>query len=424
MAARSGGSELVNRAPDQHRQPCPVLVVGVDDAAPRTVPESLSRRIKDADLVCGGERHFDHFSEIVQERLVIKAPLSDVLERIEDAHRSHKKVVVLASGDPCCFGIGPLVAERLGREHVEIIPSVSSVQLLFARLGEPWQHVRILSAHGRPIEPVIGPALSARYSAILADDQHSPARIAAALLDAGMENCRAVVGERLGGPAERIIDGTLASIVDQTCDPLSVLALFRGQADIRVPRIGLAERLYHHRDGMITKSEIRAVSLGHLAIQPGDIVWDIGAGCGSVGLEAASLVDSGFVYAIERDAQQVELIHRNLKTFPSPLRIIFGEAPEALAELPSPDAVFAGGSGGNLEKIVDVALKRLRPGGRLVANFVILEHMLAFQRQVQLAGWSCDVSQVSVSRGDALGRLGALNPIFVLKAARISGGSQ
>ena len=259
----------------------------------------------------------------------------------------------------CCFGIGPLLAERLGREHVEIIPSVSSVQLLFARLGEPWQHVRILSAHGRPIEPVIGPALSARYSAILTDDQHSPARIAGALLDAGMEDCRAVVGERLGGPAERIIDGTLASIVNQACDPLSVLALFRGQADVRVPRIGLAEHLYQHRDGMITKSEIRAVSLGQLAIQPGDIVWDIGAGCGSVGLEAASLVDSGFVYAIERDAQQVELIHHNLKTFPSPLRIISGEAPEVLADLPSPHAVFIGGSGGNLEKIVDVALKRL-----------------------------------------------------------------
>jgi precorrin-6B C5,15-methyltransferase / cobalt-precorrin-6B C5,C15-methyltransferase len=395
-----------------------VVVIGVGDGGVEQLPTSLRTRLAEADLIFGGERHLANMQVDCAEQVVIKAPLSSVVERIGEAVHGNRRVAVLASGDPCCFGIGPLLVKHFGRTHVEIIPNVSSVQLLFARLGEPWQDARILSAHGRPIEPVIGPALSSERTAILTDDTNTPAALARALVEAGMEDCRAVVGERLGGPAERIVERRLSEMVDQAFDPLSILALFRLDQVVRTPRLGLPDRLYQHRDGMLTKAEVRAVSVSQLALQRRDIVWDIGAGCGSVGLEAASFVDTGFIYAIESDDRQIEYLRQNLKSFPGPLRVIHGEAPGALTNLPDPDAVFIGGSGGQLEQIVRLTLDRLRPRGRLVANFVVLDHLMACQQQVAASGWQSWVMQVAVNRFSAFGRFQALNPVFVLTAVR------
>jgi precorrin-6Y C5,15-methyltransferase (decarboxylating) len=313
------------------------------------------------------------------------------------------------------------LVEYLGRDRVEILPGVSSVQHLFARLGKAWQDVRIVSAHGRAIEPVIGPAISSRRSVILTDEVNTPAALAAALLDCGMEDCEVVVGERLGGPAERIVEGHLGQILDQTFDSLSILALFREANAVRTPRLGLPDSMYQHSGGMITKAEARAVSISQLALAPGSIVWDIGAGCGSVGLEAASFVGNGFVYAIESERQQVIHLRQNLLRFPGPLRIVHGEAPEALTQLPDPDAVFIGGSGGRLSDIVRLVVERLRPDGRLVANFVVLDHLHACQRLLDETGWPVTVTQVGVNRLASHDRFEALNPIFILSAARGAG---
>ena len=169
---------------------------------------------------------------------------------------------------------------------------------------------------------------------------------------------------------------------------------------------------------MITKAEVRSVSLGLLSIAPGDCVWDVGAGCGSVGLEAASLVRHGFVYAVERDEQQIEMLRENLQRFPAPLRIVSGLAPASLASLPAPNAVFVGGSGGNLSDILSTVQERLLPGGRLVANFVVLEHVLTARCLLDASGWTTRLMQISVSRDAAPGRLEALNPVFVIAAQR------
>lgn len=399
----------------------PILVIGIGDSGPACLPESLAQTIMAADLLCGGERHLAFLSEYCGERLEIKSPLEPVFERLGMAHQANQSVVVLASGDPCCFGIGPLLSERLGRDAVRIIPGVSSVQLLFARLGEPWQGARILSAHGRPIDPLIGGALSAHRAAILTDETNTPSVIAAALREAGMQDCRAAVGERLGGADERIFEGTLSDVLCRQFDPLSILVLVRDVPGIGMPRIGLSDHAYAHRDGMITKAELRAVSISKLGLRDGAIVWDIGAGCGSVGLEAASLVGSGTIYAVERDESQVELLRENLARFPSPLRIVAAEAPDGLAMLPDPWSIFIGGSGGHLEQIIDVAKRRLRPGGRFVANFALLEHLVECRRQLTEASWEIEITQLASSRGVSTAgalRLEALNPIFVLAATR------
>jgi precorrin-6B C5,15-methyltransferase / cobalt-precorrin-6B C5,C15-methyltransferase len=393
-----------------------VTVIGIGDDGIDALPDRLKRRLATADLVCGGERHLTGLSSDRAEQFVIKAPLESVLGRVEEAARNGRNVVVLASGDPCCFGIGPLLVEHLGSDRVEIVPSVSSVQHLFARLGKAWQDIRILSAHGRAIEPVIGPAISSRCSAILTDAVNTPSALARALLDCGMEDCGVAVGERLGGPAERIVEGRLSQILDQAFDPLSTLALIRETNAVRTPRTGLPEAMYQHSGGMITKAEVRAVSISQLALAPGDIVWDIGAGCGSVGLEAASFVENGFVYAIESDPKQADHLRQNLSRFPGPLRIVRGEAPEVLIDLPNPDAVFIGGAGGRLGDILRLVLDRLRPGGRLVANFVVLDHLQACQQMLAEAGWQVRLSQFGVNRLASHHRFEALNPVLILSA--------
>lgn len=398
-----------------------VVVIGIGYDRLDALSEYSRSSLASADLVCGGERHLACVPANGAEQLVIKAPLSSILDRIGEALRKDRMVVVLASGDPCCFGIGPLLANHIGRENVEIVPSVSSVQLLFARLGEAWQDARILSAHGRPIEPVIGPAIATSRSAILTDDVNTPAALARELLESGMEDCRAVVGERLGGPSERIVKCRLSELLERAFDPLSVLALFREDRAVRTPASGLPDTMYQHREGMITKAEVRAVCISQLALRRGDVVWDVGSGCGSVGIEAASFVDAGFVYAVESEARQIEHLRRNLKTFPGPVRIIHGEAPDVLSHLPDPDAAFIGGSGGRLDGIVRVVVDRLRPAGRLVATFVVLDHLLACQKHLEAAGWWTSVTQIAANRLGPMGRLEALNPVFVLSAVNERG---
>lgn len=354
-----------------------------------------------------------------RETIPIMSPLEDVYARVSASLERGLGVAVLASGDPCCFGIGPLLARRFGRERVEIIPSVSAMQLAFARVGEAWQEGRLVSAHGRTVEGVVGPVLSSRRAAILTDDVNTPAIVGAALRAGGLEDCRIVVCERLGGPAERIVETRLHALDAEPFDPLNVVLVLREpEAALLTPRFGRPEAEYAHRAGMITKAEVRAVSLSHLAVSPGDVVWDIGAGCGSVSLEAASLVHHGFVYAVERDMQQLAYLRENLARHTGPVRIVAGEAPAALADLPRPNAVFLGGSGGRLHEVLQAIMARLEPGGRLVANFVVLAHLLASQAQLRADGWETNVTQVSVSREVTLGRLEALNPVLVLRAAR------
>jgi precorrin-6Y C5,15-methyltransferase (decarboxylating) len=182
----------------------------------------------------------------------------------------------------------------------------------------------------------------------------------------------------------------------------------------------LPEAVYAHRDGQITKAEVRAVSLSKLRLRPGAVLWDVGAGCGSVSLEAAALLVGGRVYAVERDPAQLGYLQANAAARPMPaLAIVAGEAPAALAGLPDPDAVFLGGSGGRLEAVLAHVAARLRPGGRLVANFATLEHLHLATSWLNAQGWAMDLVQLAVARADDLAgltHLVALNPVFVLTA--------
>jgi precorrin-6Y C5,15-methyltransferase (decarboxylating) len=397
-----------------------VWVVGIGDDGPAGLAPAVLSRVTAATLLCGGERHLAFFSPHPAERFIVRANLDALVQRLTNL-RPDERAVVLASGDPCFFGIAPYLTARLGLHRVVVCPHVSSLQLAFARLGMSWHDATILSAHGRPLPPLVPRALAAHKLAFLTDERNTPAAIASALLAAGFDDCRAHIFEHLGGAAERHTACALSDVPLHRFAPLNVLVVLRQPSAQIIPvGFGLAESDYAHRDGQITKAEVRAVSLSKLRLRPGAILWDIGAGCGSVALEAATLAPGGQIYAIERDPRQVPYLRANASyRAGSSLAIVVGEAPEILADLPDPDAVFLGGSGSRLIAVLAAVAKRLRPGGRLVANFATLEHVVEARSWLRAGRWQDELVQVSVARGvdlAGLTRLEPLHPVFVLSA--------
>lgn len=400
-----------------------ISVVGIGEDGPAGLGPAARARLAAATLLCGGERHLAFFPDHPADRFVIRSNLPELVQRL----RAHPgPAVVLASGDPLLYGIGTYLLRHLDRRRVEVIPHVSSVQLAFARVGESWHDARILSAHGRPLAPVVAAALAARKVAILTDPRHPPAEVARALLAAGMEDCPAWVCEHLGGPRERVREGSLAAVATwEDASPFSVLVLLRPAGTGRRLAFGLPEDAYGHRPGLITKAEVRAVALGRLALVPGGVVWDVGSGSGSLALEAARLMGEGTVYAVERDPMQVRHLRENLRRFPGlPVEVVPGEAPEALDSLPAPDAAFVGGHGGKLAAILEAIAGRLRPGGRVVCAAATLETVLEAVRCMEAAGLGPEVVQLQVSRGVRTGgrwRLEGLNPVWLVSGAREGG---
>jgi precorrin-6Y C5,15-methyltransferase (decarboxylating) len=324
------------------------------------------------------------------------------------------------------LGIGPLLAQRLGRARVEIVPHVSSVALAFARLGIGWQDARVVSAHGRSLADAVRAARGARKLAVLTDDTNTPGVVTGALLDAGARDCPAWVFEHLGGREETERQATLASLQGLTFAALNVLVIpavtWNDSTSVGAGGLGLPESAYAHTAGLITKPEVRAVSLSKLRLRPGSVLWDVGAGSGSLAIEAAGLLPDLAVYAVERSDTQLELLRQNVAASGSSdhLTIVAGEAPAALAELPDPDAAFVGGSGGRLVEILEAVRRRLRAGGRIVVNLVTYEHIATTLAWARARGIEPELVQVSIARGsDILGmtRLQAENPVTVVTLA-------
>jgi precorrin-6B C5,15-methyltransferase / cobalt-precorrin-6B C5,C15-methyltransferase len=306
------------------------------------------------------------------------------------------------------------------------VPGVSSVALAFARLGLSWQDARVVSAHGRPLADAVQSALGAEKLAVLTDDANTPGVVAAALLASGATDGPAWVFEHLGGPRETGTESTLTGLAGQRFNPLNVLVAprleWRRAPDAGGSVFGLPELSYAHSGGMITKPEVRAISLSKLRLRPGGVLWDVGAASGSLAIEAAGLVPRLTVCAIERSDEQLKHLWRNVgtRTTTSRVRVVAGEAPDIFPELPDPDAVFVGGSGGRLGEILTEATARLKPNGRIVCNLVTVENLADVVRWSEGRGLPAEIVQVTIARSvDVVGmtRLAGENPVNVVTIA-------
>lgn len=380
-----------------------------------------------ASVLVGGERQLAFFSEFQGERIVLKGGLNATLERIAELAEDHN-VCVLASGDPLFFGIGARVIEKVGAANVDVIPQPSAMQLAFARIGEKWDDAALLSVHGRSIEGLVTRLSRVAKAALFTDAECSPARIAARMIEHHETEWKAWVLEDLGGSQERVRAFTIEALAE-TFDvaPLNVLVLLRTTVGWRRPSElpSLPEDAFVRRmpkKGLITKREVRLIALASLDVRPDSVVWDVGAGSGSVSIEAARLAHEGRVYAIEVDPEGVEICRENVRLHGTDnVRVVAGRAPEALQDLESPDAVFVGGSKGSMEEIIQVALDRLVPGGRLVVNAITLENCGEAYRVLRARGFVPDVTLLQVSRAEPLAhylRYEAQNPIQIFSVTK------
>jgi precorrin-6Y C5,15-methyltransferase (decarboxylating) len=384
-----------------------------------------------AELVLGSESTLALVPELTAQRLPIGANLPEVVQTLE-THLGKKRMVVVASGDPLFYGVARYLCEKLGTERFEVWPHVSSMQLAFARIKESWEEAYLTNLATHSLESVLDRIRTADTIGIFTSEDEGPPIIARKLLARGLDYFRAFVCENLGAPDERVTQGELHEIQDMEFAALNVMILKRkaGTPDLqRTPhqfrRFGNPDDVFiqsRPHSGLITPAEVRALALAELDVQPGSVVWDIGAGSGAVAIEAAQLASGGMVYAIELDVADYHLIVANAQTFGvKNLTAIHGMAPAVFAGLPAPDAVFVGGIRQEASRLLEAAFKAMRPGGRLVVNIASLEGLSAVYAALKEIASPVQGMLVNIARGteqlETL-RFEALNPTFLLTVTK------
>ncbi len=345
-------------------------------------------------------------------------------------HPEHRRVAVVMSGDSGFFSGTKKLLPLLEGHRVRVIPGLSSMQVLCARLHTSWDDATALSLHGRAGSVV--PELLRRGKVFcLTDGADALRRVCADLIDADMGDAVVAVGQRLSYPDEAILRGTAAELADRDCAPLSAMLIERPAIPAPLP-VGLPDEAFlrdlgeNGRAVPMTKSEVRAVSVSKLRLTEDAVVWDVGAGTGSVSVEAALLCPRGHVYAVECREDAAELIGRNARRFAlRNLSVVRGTAPEALEALPAPDSVFVGGSSGGMEQILWLALER-NPRARIVVNAIALESVGELTRVAEALELEADIVQLTVARARKLGRyhlMNGMNPIWIAELHRREGGT-
>ncbi|MCS0458384.1 MULTISPECIES: bifunctional cobalt-precorrin-7 (C(5))-methyltransferase/cobalt-precorrin-6B (C(15))-methyltransferase [Rhizobium] len=386
-----------------------LTIIGIGEDGPAGLGDEAKQLIAAAPVVFGGRRHHELVAALVTgERLCWESPFDRSVEAV--AARRGLPVVVLGSGDPFLYGIGATLSRRISAEEMRVIPAPSSFSLAASRLGWPLQEVATISLHGRPLELIRPHLHHGRRIAALTSDAETPSQLAELLRVSGFGQSQLHVLEALGGQRERRRQARADSFDLGQIDPLNVCAIevVAGEgARVIAFTPGLDDTLFEH-DGQLTKQDVRAITLSALAPRHGELLWDIGAGSGSIGIEWMLADPSLRAVAIEQSSERAARIARNTLALGVPgLAIVEGKAPEALANLPEPDAIFVGG-GGSGAGVLDVALQVLKGGGRLVANAVTLEMEALLLSMHEERGGT--LTRIEVSRSAPIGGMNGWRP--------------
>ncbi len=404
----------------------PVTIIGMG-LSPDDLTVQHQRIIESADILVGGQRLLDYFKETSARKQIIDKNIAKTVDFIKK-RMTTQFVVVLASGDPLFFGIGARLVKALGAENIVIHPNISSVAAAFARIKEPWNNVRVISLHGRNDESVLFKALQKENTvAVFTDPKNNPARLAQRLIEEDFINFKLCVFESLGTTAERFNWYSLDRAAERVFAEPNLVILKRSSEDLRWMKplhLGLPENYYHHQQGLITKSEIRAITLSKLRLLKDHVLWDLGAGSGSISIEASLLVPAGKIFAFEKKTQRIKQIEINKNRFGvKNLEIVHTVLPEGLQGLPQPDRIFIGGGGRDLQKIIKAAVLFLKPDGLIVVNTVLMQNLQTATETLKSLDFKTNMVQVQISRSQDMpwgDRFQAQNPVWIVDGIRKS----
>ncbi len=408
-----------------------IYIIGISDDGLEGLSSAAVGLLKEASLIVGPAALIEKTRSFSGKKEAVGGDL-DKLALLLDK-QTGGDVVVLAGGDPLFYGTARYLCDRLGKDRFEVVPHVSTMQLAFARVKESWDEAYLSNLATQSIERVLERIRTAEKVGLFTSEQLTPAVLAGHLVERGFDYFTVYVCENLGSPDERVTRGSPAEIARQKFGPLNVMVLVRKSGVPDKPTNLVSRRLFGNPDegflqskpkrGLLTSSEVRAIALSELELRPDSIVWDVGAGSGSVGIEAASIADRGQVYAIEMDAEDYGLLTENTQRFGvRNLTPVLGQAPQAWEKLPDPDAIFVGGTGRMVTELVEAAWPRLRAGGRMIANIASMENVVALQGllserlRVEPLLW-----MIQLSRGNYQFeklRLESSNPTFLIKATK------
>lgn len=430
---RGGSAGESDPPPQRHR----LVIVGIGDDGQEGLTALARQTLTQAEVILGAPSTLKLVQSFSGRKVALDPEMATALKQVRESLGSRRAVLV-NSGDPLFYGIARYLCDRLGKEQFEILPHVSSMQLAFARVKESWEEAYLTNLAGRPLESLIDRIRTAEKVGLFSSDEHPPARVAQALLDRGIDYFRAYVCENLGSPDERVTQAELRELVELQFDPLNVLILVRkpNRPD-RTGRGAGQHMVFGNPDtafaqsqpkrGLITHAEVRAIALSQLDIRATSTVWDIGAGSGSVAIEAAQLANQGQVFAIEPEPADVALIQANAESFGVPnIQVAVGRAPEVLEGLPDPDAVFVGGTGRQVDAVLEAAFLHLKEGGRLAVNVATIDGLSTSHVTLKRLADEVAIWQINVSRGieqmDRV-RFESMNPTFLLVAVKRAEGS-
>ncbi len=411
-----------------------VIGIGLDGIA--GLNTNTLKLINSAKVLIGSSRHLSYFASHTAQKITLhnlQQGIDNIIEII--SQNKDEFVVVLASGDPLFFGIGRLLLSQIPSEKLRFHPHVSSLQLAFSRVKVPWQDAQFISIHGRSAESLIQTLKQGiEKIAVLTDSDYNPREIAKLYLDLDIAaNYDFYICENLGGQDEKIryfssdeIEKLAYSQFD-SFSSLNILILLRSSASETtlnledLPKLGLPDSIflsYSDRPGLMTKKEIRIAILGQLALQSSQVIWDIGAGTGSVSIEIARLCPQSAIFAVEKTAIGYSLIKQNCQRFQvDNVKVFHGKAPEILSQLPNPDRIFIGGSGSNLESILEVCYQKLLPQGLLVIALATIEHCWETLNWIKTHNWQYNLLQLQISRSTSIAnltRMSPLNPVTLI----------
>ena len=398
-----------------------VTLIGMGSGTPELLTAQGLAALQSADLIIGAKRLLEHLPiGCTENRKALYKP-EDILSCLSEFPAANAALVY--SGDTGFYSGASKLLPMLRAFGISarVLPGISSVQLLSAAIGRPWQDWKLVSAHGCACDPA-AECLTAEGRPVffLTGGTETPATLCAKLADAGLGDAHAIVGENLGTPQEHLAFGTAQTLAAKTFVPLSILLIEHTVLPARRTP-GFPDDAFIRGDVPMTKQEVRAAALAKLAVRPTDTLWDVGAGTGSVSVELALAAPRGHVYAVECAPDACALIRQNREKFHAcNLTLIEGSAPQVLADLPAPDAVFIGGTKGSMAEVVDAALAK-NPNARLCISAIALETLSAAIAALAAHGQTAEVTQLAVSRTRPAGKLHLLmanNPIFLITGER------